>query len=265
MATRKNLKTLAVSGASAGNALRGESQAAPSVLSQAHREVAEGISRMARSIAHSLNNVLAISRGNLMLLRGCGQSSDSLEMIDDALTSLADAEHLSDNLAALANSEPFALASVDLAQIVSQVADGIRESLGPDVEVAVNIEENLPRALADARFLELAVKALAQNGLEAIAGGGRLEFACQLLPERVGAPRTLCIRVSDSGPGFGYRDLFHAFEPGFSSKKKHAGIGIGLWFVREVAQGCGGHAVITSAPGKPGAVVEVRLFPASSP
>lgn len=264
MATRKTLKSLASAQASAGMSLSGEAQAAPGELSQAHREVAEGISGMARGIAHSLNNVLAISRGNLLLLRGGEQSSDSLEMIDDALTSLADAERLSDNLAGLANVEPFALASVDLAQIVSQVADGIRESLGPDCEVVVNAEENLPRALGDARFLELAVKALAKNGVEAMAGSGRLELACQLLPERVGVRRALCIRVSDSGPGFAHRELVHAFEPGFSSKKKHAHIGIGLWFVREVAQACGGHAVITSSPGKPGAVVEVRLLPANS-
>jgi signal transduction histidine kinase len=233
-------------------------------LSSAHREAAEGISRIARGIAHSLNNVLAISRGNLMLLRGGEQSGDSLEMIDDALTSLMDAERLSTNLAELANVEPFVLSEVDAANVVALVVEGVRESLGPDAQVIVESEEGLPKVLADARFLELAVKAVARNGIESMGSSGRLEISCQWMPERVGTARSICIRVTDNGPGFAHREIVHAFEPGFSTKKNHSHIGIGLWFARQVALACGGNAVITSTPGKPGGVVEIRLVPADT-
>jgi len=115
--------------------------------------------------------------------------------------------------------------------------------------------------LADARFLELALKAVAMNGIEAMGGRGRLELACHVSPEGTGYAQMVCISVRDSGPGFGHRELARAFEPGFSTKKGHSHIGIGLWFAREVALACDGRAEITSGSGKTGGVVEFHLRP----
>ena len=81
-----------------------------------------------RFIAHSLNNLLPISRGNLTLLRCVTKDRDSIEMIDDALPSLNDAKSLSSSLTSLGNGTSFAPVNVEKPKFLLQLAN----SLGKD-------------------------------------------------------------------------------------------------------------------------------------
>ena len=62
----------------------------------------------------------------------------------------------------------------------------------------------------------------------------------------------LTLTVSDDGPGMPPETAARAFDPFFTDPAKHAGrrVGLGLPFVRQTCEACGGAATLASAPGK---------------
>ncbi len=58
----------------------------------------------------------------------------------------------------------------------------------------------------------------------------------------------LTIRISDNGRGMSRVILGRAFDPFFSTKGKATGLG--LPFLAQAAEQCGGRVIITTAPGK---------------
>ena len=227
-------------------------------LQMAYRSGLEGVARFNRVIAHSLNNVLAVSRGNLTLLRGVTQDPDSIEMIDDALTSLNDAESLSSSLASLGNGASFAPVNVEMPKFLLQLANSLRDMLSAGCKVTLDVDKAVLPVHTDPRFLELALKAAISNAVQAMGGKGVLRINCTNLVDASGRKLVrICIR--DTGPGFGPREHGRAFEAGFSSKKKHSHIGIGLWFARHVALATGGDATLGTGAGQQGGAINIDL------
>jgi hypothetical protein len=97
---------------------------------------------------------------------------------------------------------------------------------------------------------------LAQNGIE--AGARRLAL---LLDE---GPDEVRIVVEDDGKGMDEEVLAKAEDPFWTDGKKHPGrrVGLGIPFLRQTAEQCGGRADIISAPGE-GTRVEA-VFPAEN-
>jgi len=58
----------------------------------------------------------------------------------------------------------------------------------------------------------------------------------------------LTIRVSDNGRGMSKKDARRALDPFFSTKAKR--VGLGLPFLAQAAEHCGGGTVLTTAPGR---------------
>ena len=97
---------------------------------------------------------------------------------------------------------------------------------------------------------------LAQNGVE--AGANRVEI---LLDE---GPDEIRIVVEDDGRGMDEETLAKAEDPFWSDGEKHPGrrVGLGIPFLRQTAEQCGGRADIVSKRGE-GTRVEA-VFPAGN-
>ena len=54
-------------------------------------------------------------------------------------------------------------------------------------------------------------------------------------------------QVSDNGCGIAEKDLAHVWEAGFSS---HGSTGLGMGYVREIVEECGGSIALCSSPGR---------------
>jgi signal transduction histidine kinase len=104
-------------------------------------------------------------------------------------------------------------------------------------------EAGLPLALAAPRALVHALTNLVANALDALeeTGAGRLEV--RLLGPAAGQG-TIEVRVSDDGSGLTAERAARAFEPGFTTKARAKGSGLGLHLARRLMRGCGGDVVV---------------------
>ncbi|MDA0253742.1 MAG: HAMP domain-containing sensor histidine kinase [Planctomycetota bacterium] len=91
-----------------------------------------------------------------------------------------------------------------------------------------------------------AIRMLAVNALEAVAEGGRVEFAGE---GATAGPRAR-ITVTDDGPGMDPETAATAGDPFFSGREAGRGIGLGLPKARRLIESSGGSLEIESRPGK---------------
>jgi signal transduction histidine kinase len=89
--------------------------------------------------------------------------------------------------------------------------------------VEVTVPDHLPRVQGDADLLRAILRALLDNALEALpASGGRVRVDGQKSPDS----RAVWITVSDNGPGIGPDDRLRLFQPFFTTKTGHRGLGL---------------------------------------
>jgi len=149
-------------------------------------------------------------------------------------------------------------ASMDLAETVIQVVDGMREQAGKAgcdlaVHAAAPLLGNWDRLRIEQVVVNLLVNAIKYGA------GGAIEIEVRY------ADATAVIEVSDHGPGVAEADLvriFQRFERA-SSIRHYGGLGLGLYVSREIVEAHGGSITAGNRPGG-GAMFAVRL-PADRP
>ncbi|MFD0150379.1 ATP-binding protein [Streptomyces sp. NPDC055721] len=114
------------------------------------------------------------------------------------------------------------------------------------VSLRISPESLLPDRLVDPRELVTVVGNLVDNALDAVAGtpGARIEVAFRT------EGRTVVLRVTDSGPGVPEERRELIFTEGWSTKEPppHGRRGLGLAFVRRLAERRGGTARVAGGP-----------------
>jgi signal transduction histidine kinase len=104
---------------------------------------------------------------------------------------------------------------------------------------------------ADEELLEIALKNIVTNAIEAMPNGGNLELSLDF------QPNVLVISVKDQGLGITPQDLPNVFDPFFTSKTR--GSGFGLTVAHRIVSDHGGEIVIDSVAGQ-GTDVKI-IFP----
>lgn len=194
--------------------------------------------RLAARAAHELNNSLAIFSGHIFLLR------DSAEPLDDALEAMEkaveNALRLARNLAELGSLGIEEPETVDVGAIVRGALSEL-----PASAVELDLESDLPRAVARRSDVARAVRALVQNARDAVAGttaGAAVRVAATHTAEEV------LVAVEDSGPGVAEVVRRRDFDPLFTTKGER-GRGLGVTLARSAALLGGGSLTIEERPG----------------
>ncbi len=225
----------------------------------------EAMGQLTGGVAHDFNNLLTPIIGSLDMLARRGVGSDrERRLIDGALQSADRAKTLVQRLLAFARRQPLQPTAVDVAKLVDGMAGLIGSTLGPTIDVRVNLAADLPPAKADPNQLEMALLNLAVNARDAMFGGGELTIAASR--ESVRSLHASGIRpghyvrlcVSDTGAGMDDATRARAVEPFFSTKGVGKGTGLGLSMAHGLAAQLGGGLVINSALGR-GTTVELWL------
>jgi signal transduction histidine kinase len=116
------------------------------------------------------------------------------------------------------------------------------------VEVAREVEPDLPPILADAVALRQAVHNLLQN---AVKYGGQAGWIG--VRARRSSSGQVEITIADRGPGIGAEDLPHLFKPFFRGRDAAArrvpGSGLGLSLVRYIVEAHGGRVTVETGEG----------------
>jgi CheY-like chemotaxis protein len=181
----------------------------------------------------------------------------SHRLIDAALQAADRARILVGRLLTFARRQTLKPQVVALDDLVHDMRDLVQRSLGPTIEVIVEMPEGLPNILIDPHQLELGVLNLAVNARDAIAERGFLKIsACaEVVSDSPGigpAPAPGCyvrLTVSDNGSGMSEEVLQRCVEPFYSTKGVGKGTGLGLSMVQGLALQSGGGFDIRSTPG----------------
>jgi PAS domain S-box-containing protein len=237
-------------------------------LERAHEQLrqsqkVEAIGQLTGGIAHDFNNLLTPILGGLDILQRRGVTDPrGQRLFDGALQSAERARLLVQRLLAFARRQPLHPSPVDVGEVVRDMSDLVGSTLGPRIHIVVDIEEDLPAAMADQNQLEMALLNLAVNARDAMPDGGTLSIAVRAAvldaKNKLKPGRYVVLTVADTGVGMDAATLEKAIEPFFSTKGIGKGTGLGLSTIHGLAAQLGGWLELWSAVGV-GTRVEVWL------
>ena len=208
-------------------------------------------------VAHDFNNLLTPIIGSLDMLqrKGIGNEREQ-RLIAGALQSAERAKTLVQRLLAFARRQPLQPAPVDVARLVTGMAELISRTMGPQIKVVAQASADLPPAKADLNQLEMALLNLSVNARDAMPDGGTLRISASAEavdrghPSKLKPGRYICLSVADTGIGMDKATVTRAIEPFFSTKGVGKGTGLGLSMVHGLAAQLGGALIIQSRPGR---------------
>jgi signal transduction histidine kinase/ActR/RegA family two-component response regulator len=234
---------------------------------------------MLASVAHELNNPLAVAMGRAALLEdrvlaaSDASSPAAWAVRDDARRVREAAERCArivTNFLNFARQRPPSRCSVVLRDAVQAAADLLSHRLrSHHIRLTLALPDDLPAVKTDPDQLVQVLLNLLLNAQQAMEGQARerviaLTAGCDN-PQDDGhlAPGWVWLRVVDTGPGVPASIREKLFEPFFTTKEQGQGTGLGLSISRNLLQEHGGDLVLESSSAE-GSCFCVRL-PAAAP
>jgi signal transduction histidine kinase len=235
-------------------------------MAQVHEmQKLESLGQLTGGVAHDFNNVLMAILGNLDLLsRTLSSDPMARRLVEGAIQAAERGATLTKRMLAFARRQELRPETIDVTKLLNSMAEMLRRSLGPTIEIAMEFENNLALVRVDPNQLELAVLNLALNARDAMPRGGRLHIGAYNRTVDAGNPQQLepgryvAAVVTDTGSGMDEMTLRRAAEPFFTTKGVGKGTGLGLPMVYGLAAQSGGSARISSQLGV-GTTVELSL------
>jgi len=221
----------------------------------------EAIGRLTGGIAHDFNNLLNVIIGNVDLIERLSADERIKRMAGSARNATKRGAKLTGQLLAFSRNQSLDLKPVDIESVIDGMKDLIAVSVGAGIHVAIDVSPDLPRAIADANQIEMAILNLAINARDAMPDGGNLRIEARQRKAYDGVLKHgvyVVIAVQDTGSGITQDILSKVFDPFFTTKAVGKGTGLGLSQVYGIADQSGGLARIESVIGK-GTTVEVWL------
>ena len=210
----------------------------------------ESLGRMARGLAHDLNNILTATIGHaevakLKLPSDAAATSNLHQIIEGSQR----AAELLKRMMTYSGRVDRELPSIAPRAAIEAPFQAIAPLQGPLCQMRVEVSDSLPPVCIDPHDLSNAIENLVVNATQALEDGrGHVtlrafdERSPQLPPDAVGAAltgtRCLRIEVEDSGRGMTPAQAARALEPFYSTRSD--GKGLGLVGVLSTVKGAGG-------------------------
>ena len=209
---------------------------------------------LARRLAHELKNPLfplQITVENLQRSRQAPSEQFDEVFRESTTTLLAELDNLKTIIGRFSDfakmpapqMEPLDL-NTTIREVVKLFDAQIRAPGRSAVEVRFELDDNLPRVLADSDQIRRALRNLVLNALDAMAGGGRLTLRTQTVD---GGAGRVAIEISDTGAGLTPEECERLFTPYYTTKQH--GTGLGLAIVQSVVSDHKGTISVRSQPG----------------
>jgi signal transduction histidine kinase/ActR/RegA family two-component response regulator len=213
----------------------------------------EAVGQLTGGIAHDFNNLLTVIFGNLEMIQRRTGEERTAKLADFAAQAAERAAKLTHQLLAFSRTQRLTLKPVDLNALIEGMSDLLARTIGPQIEIVMDLDPSQPWAMADANQLELAILNLSINARDAMADGGVLTISSTVSPASDGVLQSGdygVISVRDSGSGIPPHLLTKVFDPFFTTKPIGKGTGLGLSQVFGIAQQSGGTVQIDSVEGE---------------
>jgi PAS domain S-box-containing protein len=233
----------------------------------------EAIGRLAGGISHDLNNALTIIIGYAELVASSLEQNESVRQDVEQIRRAAErAESITRQLLAFSRKQWLEPRVFHVGEAVQDLGRMLERLLGPRIELATVVDDNLPAIYGDRGQIEQAIVNLAVNACDAMPAGGTITLRVSAVnvdasfvrahqPMRPGA--FVEISVADTGHGMTPDVLAHIFEPFFTTKDVGRGTGLGLAMVYGTVKQSGGFIFVDSQPHQ-GSVFRLYFPPAPS-
>ena len=227
------------------------------------------LGEMATGVAHELNQPLSVIKTASSFLRRKARDNERLQ--DDILRTMAEeidshvdrASKIIDHMRDFGRKSGVAKEKVQVNHILRRAVDFFHQQMKlREIEVAEDLEEDLPQVLADPNRLEQVFVNLLINARDAIEqkaeqSGRKGEMKCITLRTRA-EEGAVTIEVTDTGTGIPEALLDRIFEPFFTTKKVGKGTGLGLSISYGIVQDYDGTIKVESKEGE-GATFIIRF------
>jgi len=218
------------------------------------------IGRLAASVAHEINNPLAIINEKAGLLKDLVQRTPdhphwekSVKSLDSIIRSVERCGSVTHRLLGFTRSMEATSESIDLAELLQEVLGFTgKEAVHRNITVETHFTPDAPSVRANRGQLQQVFLNIINNAFAAVEHGGRVDLIIE-----VPRPNRVRVTVRDDGVGIPEDKLPYVFEPFFSMKGKF-GTGLGLSITYDLVQKMGGRIDISSKLGD-GTAVTVEL------
>ena len=203
------------------------------------RSLAE-LGRTSATLAHELRNPVAAFAGALQLLAKDLSAEERSEVSALARERVSQMSRLLDDVLRLARPFKGPASPVDVALVARSAVQSVRtDPRFERIRVTMRSDDGTPRVLGYEQPLGQAVTNLLVNAAQAQDGAGPVEVSLVRRGDRA------LLSVADEGPGVPEALREKVFEPFWTTKP--GGTGLGLAYVRRVAEACGGFARVEAA------------------
>lgn len=219
------------------------------------------IGEMATGIAHEINNPLAIissEQTNISDLIGVLPEdtpgrTEALDSVKRSQRQVQRCAGITRKMLQFGRKTETSIEPTDITPRLKEIISLMsKQAQIRNVDLVLNLETNLPKALIDPLELEQVIVNLINNALDAIKRGGKIEIKAQRQGDYIH------LAVCDSGPGMPPGVQERIFEPFFTTKPVGRGTGLGLSVCFGMVTGWGGKIECESAPGR-GTTMHLQL------
>jgi PAS domain S-box-containing protein len=223
-------------------------------------EKMDAIGQLAGGVAHDFNNQLTgiINYADILLAQL--EDEDERSCAARILGAAERAAALTAQLLAFSREGKLRTTAVDIHKTIAEVASLLAHSIDKRVQIQLHLAANPSTTTGDPAQLQSALLNLGINAGDAMAEGGEVVFATEVvnlneefsrsLPYDVAPGRYLRISVTDTGKGMDEETLGHIFEPFFTTKGVGEGTGLGLAAVYGTVRSHEGAIEVQSEPGQ---------------
>ncbi|WP_337244107.1 ATP-binding protein [Luteimonas sp. gir] len=211
-----------------------------------HAQKMEAVGRLASTIAHDFNHLLALVMGHA----GRGLASDdpaemkaALRGAESAARRAGEASH---RLVDFSRHEDTAPETFDAVEAIADLEPVLRRTFLSTVDVVLDLDPSTALAIHfDRAHLELILLGLATNAQQAMPDGGR--FTLSVAPYALDRVEII---ARDTGRGMDATTRARCFEPFFTTRPPAQATGLGLAVAAHLVREAGGDITVESAPGQ---------------
>jgi signal transduction histidine kinase len=222
-----------------------------------HAERLAAIGRIAASMAHEINNPLAVVQSSSIYIREVAERVRHPELLECSADIELAVDRIStfvQHICGFARRERPQLSEVAVTQAVDiamRLVAPRAKSRHTTVEVKETSSTPVPH---DPPRLAQAILNLLSNAVDAAGSGGH-NVSLQV----VNTTDSISIIVDDNGPGISNEIKEHLFEPFATTKPHGQGTGLGLSITRQIVEDHGGTVTLSPHPDHPGTRAELLL------
>ncbi|MBA3345765.1 MAG: PAS domain S-box protein [Gemmatimonadales bacterium] len=218
-----------------------------------HARQLDAVGQLAGGIAHDFNNLLTgvLSYCDL-LLQELGQGDPLRTDIEQIRHAGKRAATLTRQLLAFSRRQILRPKVLSLNSVVEDLEPMLRQLLGAEVSLAVELDPGLAPVMADPGQLEQVMVNLVVNARDAMPQGGQVTISTANRELHVAEPGVpagayAVLTVRDTGVGMAPSTRARVFEPFFTTKEPGKGTGLGLSSVYGIVEQSGGHITVESS------------------